>query len=258
MQRAFLSLAFASLCLAADPPAMVLSTAGADPTTVRATVAAFQDLLGPLNPPGATGNPAGRREINWDGVPAIFAWPNSLPPDFFNRNSVRGVVLSSDNAGWSSFQVSANAADAAVRFDTINQGYSSIFQTFSPERLFSSADANDYDVDFFVPGTQVKGKVNGFGAIFTNVALPFSSSIEFFNADGVSLGKYYVSPAAKSLSFLGVVFPKAMVTGVRIVPGTTPIGPADNPAAGINIVVLDDFTYGEPVNDRVATPSGGA
>jgi hypothetical protein len=32
--------------------------------------------------------------INWDGVPHIFASPNSLPANFFNVNSPRRVIFS--------------------------------------------------------------------------------------------------------------------------------------------------------------------
>jgi hypothetical protein len=250
------AVACAGLCRGADPATMVLSSSGGDPNAVRAAVAAFQNLLGPLNAPGAGGNAAGRREINWDAVPASFSSPNNLPADFFNKNSVRGAVFSSDNPGWSAFQVSANAADGAVRFDTLNSGYSALFQTFSPEKLFTSIGTNDYNVDFLVPGSAVKGKVKGFGAVFANVALPFSSSIEFFNDDGISLGKYFVPPAPKGLSFVGVVFTKPMVTRVRIVQGTAAIGASENLQNGLNVVALDDFIYGEPQNDCTATAGG--
>src|SRR3954464_4896452 len=113
--------------LALDHAPTVLASAGSDAVAIRSTVTAFQNLLGPLNAPGQNGDAAGRREINWDAVPVNFATPNSLPPDFFNRNSVRGAVFSSENAGWSSFQVSTNAADGPVRFDNVRDGYSNLF-----------------------------------------------------------------------------------------------------------------------------------
>ena len=102
-------------------------------------------------------------------------------------------------------------------------------------------------LDFFVPGTQDRGSVSGFGAVFTNVAIPTTSSLEFFTADGVSLGKYYVRVAPRGLSFLGVTFPGKIVAKVRVVPGTAAVGVPDDPASGVNVVVVDDFLYGEPV-----------
>jgi len=240
-----------SVCLAADPPQTVFGASGENPAAIQAAVSSFQNALGPLNPPGATGDANGRREINWDGVPTQFSAPNNLPADFFNRNSIRGVVFSADGPNWIAFQVSANEADAPVRFDTILQGYSSVFRTFSPQKLFASVGAHDYNADFFVPGTQTKAKVKGFGAVFTNVALPFSTALEFYNSDGLLLGRYYAPVAPGGLSFIGVAYANKMVARVRVIPGNAALGTADNPAGGVNIVVVDDFIYGEPSSDCV-------
>lgn len=237
------------LCLSAQAPQMIFAAAGPNADSIRSTISSFQTALGPLNPPGPNGNSEGRREINWDAVPAGFSAPNNLPPDFFNRNSVRGAVFSATNPGWSGFQVSANAADGPIRFDTLFNGYSSLFTVFSAEKLFTSIGSNDYDVDFFVPGTQTKGKVKGFGAVFANVAIPFTSSLEFFNADGLSLGKFYVPPAPKGLSFVGVQFSGRMISRVRVVQGTVVPGSPEDLSTGQNAVVLDDFIYGEPISD---------
>ncbi len=242
-----------TLAFAADPAPTIFGAAGKDADSVRAAVVAFQNALGPLNAPGPTGDPNGRREINWDAVPAGFSSPSNLPPDFFNKNSVRGAVFSVDNnPGWTGFQVSANEADGPVRFDTLLAGNSALFPLFSVQKLFTSVGTNDYNVDFLVPGTQTKGKVKGFGTIFANVALPFTTSIEFYNSDGLLLGRYYAPVAAKGLSFIGVAFPNKMVTRVRVIPGTVAIGTPDDPANGRNVVVVDDFLYGEPTSDCIS------
>src|SRR2546430_1870382 len=83
-----------------------------------------------------------RREINWDGVPDTLSAPNNLPANFFNVNSARGVVFSTPGTG---FQTSANAGVAPVRFDNLNATYSAQFQTFSPQRLFTSLGSNITD-----------------------------------------------------------------------------------------------------------------
>ena len=98
------------------------------------------------------GNANGRREINWDIVPAAQAAPNNLPPDFFNKNSVRGVVLALDTPGLTAFQVSGNEGEAPIRFDNLLPGNSNLFPTYSAQKLFTSVGANDYNVDFYVPG----------------------------------------------------------------------------------------------------------
>lgn len=226
----------------------VFSGAGSNADAIKQVVEDFRSAIGnPLNAPGPNGNPAGRREINWDAVPDALSSPNALPADFFNKNSVRGAVFSGPAKGWIGFQVSGNEGIAPVRFENLGAGYSQLFQVLSAQRLFTSVGTNDYDVDFFVPGTQDRGAVSGFGAVFANVAIPTTSSIEFFNADGISLGKYYVRVAPKGLSFLGVTFPGKIVAKVRVTPGTVAVGESDDPANGKNVVVVDDFFYGEPV-----------
>jgi hypothetical protein len=226
----------------------VYSGAGANPDAIKQVVDDFRAAVGNrVNPPGPDGDPAGRREINWDGVPDAVASPNPFPAGFFNKNSARGVVFSGPPKGWTGFQVSAKAGVAPVRFDTILQGYSDIFQAFSAERLFTSTGTHEYDVDFFVPGTEERATVSGFGAVFANVALATVSSLEFFTADGVSLGQFYARAAPKGLSFAGVTFPGRIVAKVRVRPGTSAVGEADDPANGVNVAVVDDFIYGEPV-----------
>jgi len=247
-----LVLLFSGLSLVAQPAPVVVGAAGPDAAAIRGAVSAFQNTLGPLNAPGPSGDPNGRREINWDAVPAAFSSPNNLPPDFFNKNSVRGAVFSFDSPAWAGFQVSGNAADGAPRFENLYAGNASIFTVFSAEKLFSSVGTHDYNVDFHVPGTQTKGKVTGFGVVFANVSLPFTTSIEVFNGDGLLLGRYFAPVAAKGLSFIGVAFQNKMITRVRIVPGNAVLGTADDPANGRNVVVVDDFIYGEPTSDCVA------
>ncbi len=233
----------------AQPGASVFSAAGTDADALRTTVDDFRAALGaPLNPPGATGDPNGRREINWDGVGAQFLAPNNFPEKFFNQNSVRGMVLSSSAPGWTGFQVSANQGEGPVRFENLSPDYPSVFTVFSPQKLFTSVGSHVYDIDFFVPGTETPGLVNGFGAVFTNVAIPFTTMLEFFSPEGVSLGRYFARVHPKGLAFVGVVFKSKMVAKVRVTQGTTAPGVPDDPAAGINIVAVDDFLYGEPAN----------
>ena len=83
-------------------------------------------------------------------------------------------------------------------------------------------------------------------------ASPHSTTIEYFDAAGNRLAKI-TSPQrsdATGLSFIGVVFEAPIVARVRITSGNTPIDPnvTDNVSTGGNrdIVVMDDFIYGEP------------
>lgn len=248
--------AFGALAIphaAAQPAVTIFSAAGANVESIQSAVDEFRAALGPNNASNIPGEANGRREINWDGVPASFSAPNNMPPDFFHNNVKRGAVMvAAPGAGWNGFQVSASEADGPVRFDNHVPGYSSLFTTFSRQKLFASLGNHVYDVEFKVPGADTPATVRGFGAVFTNVALAHTSTIEFYSAEGVLLAKLAARPAAKGLSFVGGILPSAMIARVRITPGTAPLGTAENLEQGINIVVVDDFFYGEPVNRCVA------
>jgi uncharacterized repeat protein (TIGR01451 family) len=165
-------------------------------------------------------------------------------------NSPRGVVYSTPGTG---FQVSGATGDAATagqpaaaRFGNINSSYTANFQTFSAERLFTTLGSNISDVNFFVPGSNEPGLSISFGAVFTDVETAGSTTIEFFNQNGASLGKRAVpvSPPG-GLSFFGIsFFDVRVLTRVRITSGAAALGAAESAS---DLVVMDDFIYGEPV-----------
>ncbi len=233
--------------------AVTYSAAGANPAAIQASVDAFRTALGPLNPNTAGSAAGGRREINWDGVPDASAAPNNLAANFFNVNSPRGVVLSTPGTG---FQVSANlVAVAPVEFGNINPTYPSTFGVFSPQRLFTALGSNITDVNFFVPGSSTPATVSGFGAVFTDVDLASTTSIQLFNAASTSLGTFAVTAASGSetLSFLGVSFNAGeRVVLVRITSGNTALAASVNDSPTSDVVVMDDFIYGEPIDASVA------
>ena len=232
-------LAFSSIAVA-NP--IVFTAAGANPASIQSTVDTFRTTLGSLNPNVAGSFGSGRREINWDGVPDALSAPNNLPPNFFNVNSPRGAVFSTPGTG---FQVSANAAAGPVRFDNLNPAYSAQFQTFSPQRLFTSLGSNILDVNFFEAGSNTPAFVSGFGSVFTDVDLADLTSIEFFDQNNLSLGKFFVPAANNGLSFLGVFFNGGeLISRVRITSGNLNVGATENGAT--DVVVMDDFIYGEP------------
>jgi hypothetical protein len=223
---------------------IVFSASGADPAGVQSTVDAYRADLGTLNPNTAGSAGSGRREINWDGVPDASSSPNAFPPNFFNVNSPRGVVFSTPGTG---FQTSASTASGVpVRFGNIDPTYTNLFQTFSPEKLFTPIGSNTMDVNFFVPGSTTAALTRGFGLVFTNVTLPDTTSVTYFDASGASLGTFY-APAgpASGLSFLGVDFGSDEVARVAIIDGNAPLGSAQT--GGVDLVVQDDYIYGEPV-----------
>lgn len=239
--RTFACLIFFAVASATAAP-ITFSAAGANAAAIQATVDSFRAALGPLNPNVAGSFGTGRREINWDGVPDAFSAPNNLPANFFNVNSPRGVVFSTPGTG---FQVSANAGVGPVEFDNINPNYSTQFQTFSSQRLFTSLGSTITDVNFFVPGSTTASSTSAFGAVFTDVDLANITSIQFFDTIGQSVGTFSAPVANNGLSFLGVQFNAGERIGrVRITSGNTPLGPTET--GGLDVVVMDDFIYSEP------------
>ncbi|MCA1660237.1 MAG: hypothetical protein LC642_06845 [Verrucomicrobiaceae bacterium] len=235
---------------------IVRSAVGANAAAITPARDAFRMDLGGGTTAGANGSFGGlRREINWDGVPDSFSSPNALPGNFFNVNSPRGAVFSTPGSG---FQVSATAASGtSVEFGNIDPSYTGTFATFSPQRLFTAIGSNIVDVSFFLPGSTVPALTRGFGSVFTDVDLPNTTSIEFFDRFNFSLGIFFV-PAmvgTETLSFLGVSFATDIIARVRITNGNFALGPGltdqnGNPRDG---VAMDDFIYGE----TVAAPESG-
>jgi hypothetical protein len=225
---------------------IIFSASGSSPVGIQTTVDAYRTDLGTLNPNVVGSFGSGRREINWDGVPDALSAPNLLPANFFNVNSPRGVIFTTAGTG---FQVSATAASGTpVEFGNINATYPGLFQTFSPQRLFTALGTSVLDVNFFVPGTTTPALTRGFGSVFTDVDLANITSLQFFDASNTSLGTFFVpagTVASESLSFLGVDFGSNIVSRVRITNGNAALGP--NEAGALDLVVMDDFLFGEPV-----------
>jgi hypothetical protein len=103
-----------------------------------------------------------------------------------------------------------------------------------------------------VPGSNTQAAVSGVGSVFTDVDLPNTTSIQFFNASNTSLGTFFVPTAPQGLSFLGVSGFGDGVSRVRITNGN---GPLTGAAQGFENVVMDDFVYGEPQAVQGATPT---
>ena len=230
------------------------------PTVVSATgslsvtnaISAFRTLLGdPLNSSTPGQQPAGRREQTHDGAPGDpFVNQNTFPPDFFNSvltqtgyGLTRGSVFTITAPG-TGFRLSGN------NFSDVNATYAGQFNTFSPPRSLAPVGNNIMSILFEVAGAHRPATVKGFGLVFSDVDMPGSSSLEFFNGS-TSLGVFFV-PArsdAGGLSFLGVHFTNSIVTHVRITSGQGALGAAVNDVSNggtLDLAVLDNFMYSEP------------
>ncbi len=234
-----------------------VTTAGAGDAVFNAVINAFRtDLGGGLNAPGACSpNPCttGRREINWDAVPASSSSPNAFPGGFFTGTTgvqqagrIRGAAFSTPGTG---FRVSATEFSDEAGFAPAE------FDVFSASRMFASMGSSITDVTFSQPGTpSLAATVKGFGVVFLDVDYSGSASLEFFDVNSASLGLFSVDgvfPTASgqnsqgSFSFLGVSFDAGeRVSRVRITSGSHGI---DGNYVGLeDAVVMDDFIYSEP------------
>ena len=236
----------------------VFQAAGPAASSIQGTVAAFRAALGdPDNVNAAGPLSTGRREINWDGGGGVDV--TTAPATPFNVFlNTRGAQFTTDGTGLSQAPPAGGPQDGLAGLFS-NPTYGTIFSTFSPLRLFTPVGSNLTDAVFFIPGTNgaTPATVRGFGAVFTDVDEPdgrglgqrrnrgASTLIQYFDANGKVLFSSFVpaSPGDASLSFFGIVFDEALIAGVRITTGDVAPGPNDGRR---DIVVMDDFIYGEP------------
>jgi hypothetical protein len=224
-----------------DESAIVFQASG----NIDDDIDAFRALLGPLNTGAAT--VAGRREINWDGVPDD-QLGKPLPEDFFNPTGPG--ALAARQRGLMYTSLAGTFMVSKSNFSEINTLAAGSFRPFSGNNTFANTSRNLWEVGFRVPGATTRAAVTGFGAVFSDVDVPNSSFLELFE-DDKSLGRYAI-PAhdnTSSHSFLGVYF-KEQHKITRVVvshPGTLAAGNADVSNGGTDdLIILDDFFYGEP------------
>jgi hypothetical protein len=258
MRRPLIGLATAAVALSAIPAAAsaaptVRTGAGADAAAITPARDAYRTDLGGGTTAGPNGSFDGvRREINWDGVPEAQSSPNNLNPAFFNTNSPRGAVFETPGSG---VQVSSNAAPQ--RFGNLNATYETLFKAFSPEKLFTPIGSNVTDVKFFVPGTTTPASITGFGAVFADVDAADTTTITYYDESNKPLDTVAAPPADAGLSFLGASYPGGTrVSRVRIRTGNTAPGPNDG-GAQADVVVMDDFLYGEPQEIKAPAAQDG-
>ncbi len=223
----------------------VSSAAGADAAAIQAAVDAFRAALG--NPNNGN-NPGiilgGRREINWDGGGTATS-PAGNP--FTGFQVTRGALFTTPGTGFLQAPPAFQDATSIGLAGTFSNPAYAAFDTFSAPRLFVPVGSNITDATFFLPGApESPATVSGFGAIFSDVDLGNSSSLQFFDANGNSLGTFLVPAFDGGLSFLGVTFADAVVSRVQITSGNTALGPTANDGGGVDVVALDDFFFAEP------------
>ena len=227
------------LPLTAFAAPIVFSDFGPDAAAIQDGVDSFRAAVGNPNNGNTPGPlPTGRREINWDGGGAIIPTVSGTPLTAFLNT--RGALFATPGTGF----VQASPTDLGIQFS--NPTYGTIFEAFSPQRLFVPIGSNITDTSFFIPGTNggVAATTSAFGAVFSDVDFANTASIQYFDVNGGSLGTFFALPANEGLSFLGVQFTGGELIGrVRITTGNSSLGPNDS--GGVDVVVMDDFLYAE-------------
>ena len=238
----------------------VFQAAGTSVASIQSSVDAFREAVGNPNNGNAGPLDTGHREINWDGAGGADT-STTVPVTPFNVFlNTRGSQFTTPGIGLTQAPASGGLQGGlAVLFN--NPSYGTIFKPFSNMRLFTPVGSNITEALFFRPGSNgsIPATVNGFGAVFTDVDQPDGSGpsekrgnrgastlMELFGADGQLLFSSFVpaSPGSGSQSFLGVKFDDARIARVRITTGDVAPGPDDDTLN--DIVVMDDFIYGEP------------
>jgi hypothetical protein len=227
----------------------VFQAAGPTNESIQGTVDEFRAALGdPDNGSNPAPQASGRREINWDGGGSTATTPPVTPFDTFLN--IRGARFTTRGDGLSQ----APPDGLATLFS--NPTYEDNFLAFSPVRMFTPVGSNVTEALFFEPGSAgaIPASVSGFGAVFVDVDQPdgsrrnrrASTSMECFDAENKRVFSGFVpaSPGDANLSFLGIVFDEARIARVRITAGRVAPGPDEDSRR--DIVVMDDFIYGEP------------
>lgn len=240
---------------------VVFQAAGPSGASIQSTITQYQAELGGIDNRNDGAKDSGFRLINWDGGnPAIVA--TALAPNpFAGFQTTRGALFTTpDGTGF----VQATPAGLASADVFNNPSYATIFKPFSASRLFSALGSNITDVTFFVPGGgNIAAATKGFGVIFTDVDQPDGSGpgekrgnrkastlVEYFGVNGELLFSSLVpaAPGNGNQSFLGVVFPDERIARVRIISGNAVPGVDD--VGKDDVVMMDDFIYGEPKAPR--------
>jgi hypothetical protein len=239
---------------------VVFQAAGPTAASIQSSVDAFRAVPGFETNNGNNPGPlqSGRREINWDGGnPNVLTTTAPVTPFDVFLNT-RGSRFTTPGLGLSQAPPSGGPQGGlAVLFG--NPTYGTIFRAFSLSRLFTPVGSKITEAVFSIPGTNglQPATVRGFGAVFTDVDQPdgrgsgeahgdHGTRIKYFDRDGrvIFTGFVPASPGDGSFSFFGIKFDDARIARVRIETGTHAPGPNDD--GHHDIVMMDDFIYGEP------------
>jgi hypothetical protein len=235
---------------------------GAGSSGTGNAMAAFEAGIGGTNHNATLGEQAGGfRTVNWDevkldgsdpGTKTIF--PNHVVTIPDDRYATRGIDLR------------APIAVAGDGFLSVNPFVSGLFPAFSARNVVAPFSGNTLKLDVVAPTapgtTPQPALTSGFGAVFLNVKIPNSTSIEYLSGDTV-VGRVFAPVGGIGQpSFVGELFASPVVTSVAIALGTAQILSFDGTsfAPGVessetptnNLVAMDDLALAEPTPEAPA------
>lgn len=211
--------------MSANAAPIVFSGTGTNAAGIQGVVDSYRAALG-----------SNRREIDWDGGGLQTTTNTGTPFNGFLNSE--GVQFATPGLGFMQATPDGLAS--------INPTYAG-FDTFSSFRLFTPVDSNVTDVLFYTPGSNGVDAttISGFGAIFSDVDLAETTTLQYFDRNGNQLGTFFASEFVDGLSFLGVLFNGGeLVSRVRITTGNSVLGQSDG--SGADVVVMDNFIYAIP------------
>lgn len=209
----------------------------------------FRADLGGANNGVGNSYSTGRREINWDGLPENMCQSQSTDlRKYYNSTSPRGFVLGSDQFYRCSRTPNFGGPGSEVaRFGDINSNYPFYFQAYSSHRIFAPAVDPRFDIQFYIPGTNIPATVSGFGIIMTDVDTIEGGLIIFYDVKGEEINRQIVPAQNNGASFLGATFNDGTrIARVRVFAGNTQIGSDEGAGSSNDVVAIDDIIYGEP------------
>ncbi|MBT2560236.1 hypothetical protein J7E50_03240 [Pedobacter sp. ISL-68] len=221
-----------------------VTVASGDSSAIISKVNQFRNHAGLTLNTFPDGSVNGRREINWDGVPADFISPRLFPANFFNNidpaapdGRKRGLVYTPNEA---TLLISDNS------FSEIDTAFKRQFAQFSKNKLFSPKGTTTSEIRFMVPGTNTPAYVTSFGLIFSDVDNSDATVVAIY--DGIKLiGIAKAQAADKKFSFVGLHTHKSRITRIKIISGNSVLAAGVRDGASNDMVVIDDLIYNEPV-----------
>lgn len=170
-----------------------------------------------------------------------------MPFDFFNTGiTTRGAAFKTKGG---EFRVSNDPRTGDDRFDSIiSKSQAAQFKFFSPSRLFSPLRSNRMNVAFRISARKKRACVNGFGVIFADVDVARKTKIVFFDKRNKSFRTLFSPTRDRGLCFVGLC--GVQICKAKITTGTISLqsfGKKGVESKKRDVVVMDDFLYGEPM-----------